>query len=90
MEASYLITIFLTIAGFFALAVALLWPTYRFLAREGRKGEAWNRELRERGLRAPAEGEEGRGRFLYTDAERPADQRRPPAPLPPSTPGTQG
>lgn len=77
MEDSYLTTIFLTLVGFFALAVALLWPTYRFLVREGRKGEAWNRELRDRGVSAPAEGEEGRGRFLYTDAERPADQRRP-------------
>lgn len=76
MEDSYLTTIFLTLVGFFALAFALLWPTYRFLAREGRKGEAWNRELRARGYQAPAEGEEGRGRFLYTNDERPADDRR--------------
>ena len=83
MEESYATAIFLTLVGFFVLAVALLWPTYRFLVREGRKGESWNRELRERGLRAPAEGEEGRGRFLYTDAERPVGDRRAAAKTPP-------
>ena len=85
MEQSYAVTIFLTLVGFFALAIALLWPTYRFLVREGRRGEAWNRELRKRGIQAPGEGEEGRGRFLYTDAERPADDRRLPVPPPPPT-----
>ena len=76
MADSYLTTIFLTLVGFFALAFALLWPTYRFLAREGRKGEAWNRELRDRGYQTPGEGEEGRGRFLYTNDERPADDQQ--------------
>ena len=52
---AYLPLILGTIVGFAILAALLLVPVSRFITRERRKGEAWNQELRDRGLTVPDE-----------------------------------
>lgn len=52
---AYLPLIVGTIVAFSLLAAILLVPVSRFITRERRKGEAWNQELRDRGLSVPDE-----------------------------------
>lgn len=52
---AYLPLIVGTIVAFSVLAAILLVPVSRFITRERRKGEAWNQELRDRGLKVPSE-----------------------------------